>query len=565
MKNQKILYGAGKMSERAFNHYTKADPTAVYCFADTYKGGTEYLGKPVLAFDDFLKICNDYEVIICIFDCFDVFKKMQDANFTKYTIWHDDMLLSPLERFPKLLEYKEKFGKPLESIAKPRLIYGTGLFKEVAPLYYGEENITFADNLEDLPAKQDEYDITISAYNYESNVKSLQNTGVLKFSVAEYSDDYRIAESFTTKSNLDVYSGIRNREEVGTIDFIKYPELVAEYRPHVVNIFKLFHNKQGTTSLSRSLFENQLYGHYEYMKKYANRTNEIYESPAVEHSVWFSNSPLNVNFLNSISSGKHWKSHKMPKNFMLHTVGPYIRYAESFYNDELYANYKNQLGRNLLVFPMLSLPTDNFSTPYYRQFVDFCLKQAKGFNSITVCSHYNSINNDTIAAFRAEGANIVCAGAVLTDFSFVKRLKTIITAADAVVTDGIGTHIAFCLGLDKPIKSYLPQVDFSADDSTKSAHFKFQKKYYDALNTEEWGITAEQLETFEEFCGFTQTKTKEEMGAIFDLSKRIMQNADYKCSKYADAIRYTYRELSRATAESDKLQFRLMKEALAEG
>ena len=48
VKKRKILYGAGAMGKRAFEYFTKDDPYSVFCFADTYKGGTEYLGKPVI-------------------------------------------------------------------------------------------------------------------------------------------------------------------------------------------------------------------------------------------------------------------------------------------------------------------------------------------------------------------------------------------------------------------------------------------------------------------------------------------------------------------------------------
>jgi hypothetical protein len=92
--------------------------------------------------------------------------------------------------------------------------------------------------------------------------------------------------------------------------------------------------------------------------------------------------------------------------------------------------------------------------------------------------------------------------------------------------------------------------------------FNCNRKLWTVLATDEYKITQEQLDVYEFLAGFTQYKTKDELGAIFDLSRRIIQDCDYKRSRYANSVRYIYRELSRATSAEEKLQFRLMREAL---
>ena len=60
---QKILYGAGAMGKRAFEYFTKEHPDSVYCFVDRAKHGTIYCDKPVISFEEFIKIANSEEKI----------------------------------------------------------------------------------------------------------------------------------------------------------------------------------------------------------------------------------------------------------------------------------------------------------------------------------------------------------------------------------------------------------------------------------------------------------------------------------------------------------------------
>ena len=75
-----------------FEHYTEKNQNSIYCFADTFKGGTTYCGKPVLTFEEFAVIQNDYDVVICVLDSNEVIDIFKKAGINKYTVWIDAIL-----------------------------------------------------------------------------------------------------------------------------------------------------------------------------------------------------------------------------------------------------------------------------------------------------------------------------------------------------------------------------------------------------------------------------------------------------------------------------------------
>ncbi|MDR2594963.1 MAG: hypothetical protein LBC87_09375 [Fibromonadaceae bacterium] len=89
---QKILYGAGGVGKMMFEYYTEKHQNSIYCFADTFKGGTTYCGKPVLTFEKFAVIQNDYDVVICVLDSNEVIDILKKAGINKYTVWSDAIL-----------------------------------------------------------------------------------------------------------------------------------------------------------------------------------------------------------------------------------------------------------------------------------------------------------------------------------------------------------------------------------------------------------------------------------------------------------------------------------------
>lgn len=580
MTKQKILYGAGEMGRRAFFHYAKSNPNAVAYFADTYKGGSEYLGKLVLSFDDFLKVHKDYTVVLCIYDLFDVSAAFDKAGVTPYLIWTDANLLSQEERFPKVHALiKETEPQDL----RPKIIYGAGRGGEIALQFYGEDNVyAFADQhkagnefhgkpvlpLAELPRLQESHNIVISIEDISSAKDSLNKAGVTKFRpcFGVGWDDIRIRNALLLEFDEDAYaSNLVN--EIKNLDFIQHPEYIEECLEHRRIFLKMLIGNKTNVS-ARTLGENKFYGIFNELLNYANRDNPSYASPAVSHGVWgYDGMNYKIDFQNLVEVGTCNKAeiHRMHTDCLYFAVGSYLHYSRPFYDDQTTMQYKKKLGKNLLIFPVHSLP--NIRVSYdYRAFVDYALNEAKAFDSITVCAHYNDFRKPIIEMFKANGANIVSAG-MLFDPSFIRRLKTIVQSTDAVLTNGNGSHIYYCLGINKPVKVFLQNIELNAVKGLKEAtESVFSDRIADKLSAlTSWEISSQQLSHFEPWVGWQQIKTQEEMGAIFDISKRIAKHCDYKRSRYTESIRATYNELRRSTVQAEKLMYALMKEALPPG
>ena len=583
MSKQKILYGAGAMGKRAYLHYTKSDPNAVAYFADTYKGGTEYLGIPVLSLDEFLKIYKNYDVVLCIFDLREAAYTFKKQGVNLYSIYSDMVSADVKEMLPRAYPIMKE-NEPTDTRLK--ILYGAGTGGALAFLFYGEDNVyAFADQnkagdeyygkpvlaLAKLKALQESYDIVVCIDNYDSAASSLKAAGVERFRqcFGKGFDNIALQTAFEIDrlyAEAEIHKLI---DEVRVLDFIQYPKYINTYKEVTVASTRRSRHKNSETKIavSRRLRENILYGLFEELCDFAGCNNTLYSSPAIAHGVWaHEGDPVRLHFQNLIEMGDLAKSsiHQESMSCLCFVVGAYTYYAKSFYDCQTFENYKNSLGRNLLVFPAHSV-YDNTVLYDEREFVNFALEEAKAFDSITISAHHHDYNKDIIKLFRACGANIVSSG-FQWDPSFIQRLKTIISASDAVLTNGFGTHIFYCLALGKPVKYFSQELDFDTLDDKKfyldRAHNRNAIKLLQALSTKEYNITPNQMMLCEPYGGFTHFKTKEEMAAIFNLSRRIVEDCDYKISRYIDSMRYIYNELKESRNPEEMLQFSLMKEAL---
>jgi len=574
---QKILYGAGAMGKRAFEYYTKIDEKAVFCFADTFKGGTEYCGKYVISFEEFLEICNDYEVVICIFNLFEVGEMFAKNRVNEFIIWKDYIALPIEERLSENYFERLKQIEVKNDLAK--IIYGAGEMGEYALRYYGEDNVfAFADKSkhgeeylgkpvlspQELQKYEKTHDIIVCVYWYREVTAYLESLGVKKFRLWETIDDLRVLEYRNEKDTLFDYEVIN---KLIATDFIQTPEKINNFHNLYLKLTREWVSPLGYDKISyiRTYNDNKWYGFYNEMAKYANRNVKYFDGPALCHGIRLDGTvKYDFETQNIMEAGSNSEHMIRERNYecLYFTCGPYMHYVEPFYNEDEFLKYKRLLGKNLLVFPVHTLPTIEMQYDY-NHFIEFAVTEAKQFDSLTVCVHHSDYKSDVTNLFRDSGARIVTCG-YISDPSFVRRLKTIISSADAVLTNGLGSHIAYSVGMDKPIKYFSQKVEYSITAGTKGSKNigkdDFPLKV--ALPTDEYKITQELLDVLDGCYTFSKIKTKEEMGAIFDISKRVLLACDYKRSRYTEGLRQTYRELQNATTPEEKLQFRLMKEAL---
>jgi len=135
-----ILFGAGLYGRRALLHY---GDKRVYCFADNFKAGQTLCGKPIISFDELLRIHNDYEVIIALsYDNTREIKAKLQKNGIPVKMFQDIASYEDFESLPEIAKFKDCHK------GKRCFIIGNGpslCAKDLDELYRNNE-ITFGCN-----------------------------------------------------------------------------------------------------------------------------------------------------------------------------------------------------------------------------------------------------------------------------------------------------------------------------------------------------------------------------------------------------------------------------------
>lgn len=153
-------------------------------------------------------------------------------------------------------------------------------------------------------------------------------------------------------------------------------------------------------------------------------------------------------------------------------IGPYIAYARNLLSDEAFKEKKKELGKTLLVFPThsskgvtMSFDNDNLVVEIEK------IKRMHQFNTVMVSLYYRDIHEkpELIQHYEQMGYKIVCSGD-RSDIHFLDRQRTIIELADVTMSNEAGTHIGYCLYLNKPHYVFSQDVSFKEDMSEVLKH-----------------------------------------------------------------------------------------------
>lgn len=129
-------------------------------------------------------------------------------------------------------------------------------------------------------------------------------------------------------------------------------------------------------------------------------------------------------------------------------IGPYIHYCDSLLEDNQFKEEKNRLGKNLLVFPSHSVD-GNISKFDYESFLNNIKKYSDDFDSVRVCMYYKDVQLGRHEIYQKNGFEVVTAGHIF-DYNFLPRLKSIIELSDMTMSNNVGTHLGYCIYLNKP-------------------------------------------------------------------------------------------------------------------
>lgn len=278
---------------------------------------------------------------------------------------------------------------------------------------------------------------------------------------------------------------------------------------------------------------NDWYGHAKIFKKFLNLPENYQFKFIIEHGTYLNNEVADIDLETNLPSFVTYSENRIKilkryRDFAF-SVGPFINYAEDILTQEEFNKEKRRLGKSLLLFPIHStLDTDiNFNIT---QLCNLVKKMGKKFNSVRVCLYWTDILRKNYQIYQDYGFETVTAGHIL-DPNFIPRLKSIIKLSSYTISNGISTHIAYCLALNKPHYLISQKLFLSGNkkEIKNNLIFRKSKEYREVFkefskNVEK--ITPKQYTIANRYWGLNNIKTKNEFLKIVKKTEEIFK--DYK-------------------------------------
>ena len=218
---------------------------------------------------------------------------------------------------------------------------------------------------------------------------------------------------------------------------------------------------------------------------------------------------------------------KQPNFKGAYTIGQFIHYANSLLTKDQIAEEKERLGKNLLVFPSHSI-AGMIKQFDYEGFCNQIKEVAKDYDSVRICTYYMDVRLKHHLPYEREGFEIVTAGH-FNDYNFLPRLKSIIQTSDMTMSNDIGSHLGYCIYLNKPHflassdvkfsnqKEHNHAIAYQMGQVVKEKNKKSENiaKIKDLFSTYDDKITTDQYELISYLWGFDCIKTPDELKKIF--------------------------------------------------
>lgn len=251
--------------------------------------------------------------------------------------------------------------------------------------------------------------------------------------------------------------------------------------------------------------DSNFYGQNFWIKKYADIQHL---DASIEHGLYYGDYIPYSSYCKTIKKIITFsllrKQVLMKLNKPVITIGPYIHYAPSLLKDEEQLSIRNNHGRILLFIPTHTTREGGMKYDVDENIRTLkVLAEEKEFDTIWVCMYYYDIlHSDLSRQYEQAGFTIVTAGHKL-DLNFLCRLKSIISLADYTVSNFVGTHVGYCIYMQKPHWIINP-----LDYSTASKDFiEITRAFLSYSET----ITKEQNEVVAKYWGFDQIKTSDDL------------------------------------------------------
>ena len=270
-------------------------------------------------------------------------------------------------------------------------------------------------------------------------------------------------------------------------------------------------------SMKPGILGNKCYGNWKAVKKAVGSTYNKHSM--IEHGIYFGErilysecempeistiytySPYRVNVLKKYYNGT--------LNKEVISVGPYIKYSSNFHGEKTLKRIKLKYGKILLVFPSHPDPTNN--TLYdFEEFIREIDRISEEFDSVFVSMFWVDIKYGKHKFYEEKGYIIVCSGNRF-DPKFLSRQKDLIELSDMTMSNDMGTHIGYCISLNRPHYLFEQKVNFDFTNenqiiindmkNTEATRINEYKKMLKTFGTYNVNITDEQRKIVKYYWG----------------------------------------------------------------
>lgn len=204
--------------------------------------------------------------------------------------------------------------------------------------------------------------------------------------------------------------------------------------------------------VTRELYPfNAFYGHAHLLRMYARVTDSSPVKAAIEHGTTFLPNPIDPDlathlpryFCAAAGQARFFEEHALHGARAV-AIGAPILYARALAPLE-----QSAPGRRLVFFDAHS--SDYATAKYDVAATASRLGELRGdFDDIVVCLYWRDVLLGRDQLYRDQGFPCVTAGHMF-DAQFLFRLLEIILSASIVLTDQLGSHVAYALALNRPV------------------------------------------------------------------------------------------------------------------
>ncbi len=299
------------------------------------------------------------------------------------------------------------------------------------------------------------------------------------------------------------------------IHFLSFKGILESKKRKNVDIFNYKYLAQDIRFYHRSkITQNNYYGIYKILKPFFRDLLKN-DNTFIEHGLYFGGfiskfSATNNKVESILTFGLYRKNilkNKTDKKIV--AIGPYIKYAKSLLDKNKFIEQKNSLGKTLLVFPAHSL-SDYNSKFNFTAFLNEIekVKNEGGFNTVIINMYWVDIQKGLYSQYEKKGYKITTAGHIFDEY-FLNRLKSLIELSDYTMSNKFGTHVGYCIHLNKPHYIFNQKIIYISekkqnnirDNDEMALYLKEEKLFNELFGVIESNITNKQRQVVKYYFG----------------------------------------------------------------